>query len=86
VERHDVASTVRLMLSDEQFRRFASAGYIVLPQVVLENLFAAADDELDARLGSVPSLPGPRPHRATDEFWAAPAFHPLNHRPRLEAK
>jgi len=42
------------VLSDEQFLQFARDGYIVLTDVVPEDLLAAADHEIDAVIAADP--------------------------------
>ena len=56
------------MLSDEQLRRFAFDGYLVVPGVVPENLLAAVDEEIDALLDA-----DPPPNGAVGKhFWFLP--------------
>lgn len=56
------------VLTDDQFRQFATDGYIVVPGVVREELLARADAEVDERIASEP----PPATTVGPHFWFLP--------------
>ena len=65
-------------LSDDDLRRFAADGYLVVPDVVEESLLGPADAEIDALIRDVP------PHEDSDGPGQKAWFPPCDRLPRCE--